>query len=347
METRRRSDYEEEEESTADDVDQHRKDFLRSFVDRLLGAPLISKAGKLQTTVDVFITLEEVRAVTLHVCTSLHLQPSLLRINAGYPIHIIGDLHGQFHDLRSIFTRCGHPSNTSYLFLGDYVDRGVQGLETSLLLLALKALYPERVFLLRGNHEDFNTSVTYGFYDECILKYLDCGELVWLHLINAFNHLPICALIGGKVMCMHGGISPHINSLADIENIRRPSIVPSYGLMCDLVWSDPESSVNPGWSLSARGISFSFDETTIENFCRQHDIDVIIRAHQITTDMFNGGYKLHAGGRMVTVFSAPNYLNMSNDSCVVRIDSNLCMRFIVFRPVRKQKANKNSKSIAK
>uniref|UniRef100_A0A0K0CTD9 Serine/threonine-protein phosphatase n=1 Tax=Angiostrongylus cantonensis TaxID=6313 RepID=A0A0K0CTD9_ANGCA len=138
--------------------------------------------------------------------------------------------------------------------------------------------YPDRVFLLRGNHEDVNTTSTYGFYDECMLKYGIRGEWVYLALINTFNHLPFCALLGEKVLCMHGGLSPYITTLEDIERIPRPSIIPPYGIMCDIVWSDP---------------------------------DVL--------QMVHGGYRMFAGGRLVTIFSAPNYQNMMNDGCVMKI----------------------------
>uniref|UniRef100_A0A0N4YYU1 SER_THR_PHOSPHATASE domain-containing protein n=1 Tax=Nippostrongylus brasiliensis TaxID=27835 RepID=A0A0N4YYU1_NIPBR len=161
------------------------------------------------------------------------------------PVTVVGDLHGQLVDLRKIIERCGSPAKNTYVFLGDYVDRGTQ---------------------------------------------------VYLALINAFNHLPLCAMIGGRVLCMHGGLSPFIESLDDIEQ--------------------------PGWSLSCRGISFSFDETVVEQFCQKHGIDLIVRAHQITGDMVRGGHRIFAGGRLVTIFSAPNYQNMLNDGCVLRVKKN-------------------------
>ncbi|VDM61708.1 unnamed protein product [Angiostrongylus costaricensis] len=223
------------------------------------------------------------------------------------PATVVGDLHGQLVDLRKIIDRCGDPSRNTYVFL-------------------------DRVFLLRGNHEDVNTTSTYGFYDECMIKYGIRGEWVYLALINVFNHLPLCALLGENVLCMHGGLSPYITTLEDIERIPRPSIIPPYGIMCDIVWSDPDA-FQPGWSLSCRGISFSFDESVVDEFCTNHNIDLIIRAHQITAEMVHGGYRIFAGGRLVTIFSAPNYQNMMNDGCVMRIKRDLTANFIIFRPV--------------
>ncbi|KHJ94162.1 Ser/Thr phosphatase family protein [Oesophagostomum dentatum] len=227
------------------------------------------------------------------------------------PITVVGDLHGQLADLRKIIDRCGDPVKNTYVFLGDYVDRGTQGLELAILLFSYQVRYPDRVFLLRGNHEDINTTSTYGFYDECMMKYGRYGEWVYLMVINAFNHLPLAALIGGRVLCMHGGLSPHIQTLEDIER--------------------------PGWSLSCRGISFSFDETVVEQFCQKHGIDLIVRAHQITGEMIRGGHRMFAGGRLVTIFSAPNYQNMMNDSCVLRIKKNFVVNFLIFRPVARRR----------
>lgn len=115
--------------------------------------------------------------------------------------------------------RHGAPGISHYVFLGDYVDRGRQGIETVMLLMAYHCLYPDHLFLCRGNHEDYNTTMTYGFFDECRMKYGKKGTLAWLHIINAFNHLPLAALILDKVLCMHGGISPHIQKLEDIDKV--------------------------------------------------------------------------------------------------------------------------------
>ncbi|VDK64246.1 unnamed protein product [Anisakis simplex] len=236
------------------------------------------------------------------------------------PIMVCGDLHGQFRDLRTIFYACGPPQTQTYLFLGDYVDRGVQGLETISLVLCLKIKYPTQVYMLRGNHEDGNTSMSYGFYDECVNRFnaYKEGDRLWRKFIDVFNMLPLAALINNAIFCVHGGLSPFFGAFDDIDKIKRPSIIPPFGLMCDLVWSDPDDK-HDGWSMSQRGISFTFSENVVKDFCRRNNIDLVVRAHQLTGEMVKYGHKFFAGGRLLTIFSAPNYLNTRNDGCVLRV----------------------------
>lgn len=123
------------------------------------------------------------------------------------PITICGDTHGQFYDVLKMFEMGGYPPDTSYLFLGDYVDRGLQSLETISLLLAYKARYPDKFFLLRGNHESSSINKLYGFYDECKRRY---SIKMWKLFSDCFNCMPVCALIDKKILCMHGGLSPEL-----------------------------------------------------------------------------------------------------------------------------------------
>merc|ERR1711971_519520 len=130
-------------------------------------------------------------------------QPILLELEA--PLKICGDIHGQYTDLLRLFEYGGFPPEANYLFLGDYVDRGKQSLETICLLLAYKIKYPENFFLLRGNHECASINRIYGFYDECKRRY---NIKLWKTFTDCFNCLPIAALIDEKILCMHGGLSP-------------------------------------------------------------------------------------------------------------------------------------------
>jgi serine/threonine-protein phosphatase PP1 catalytic subunit len=165
-------------------------------------------------------------------------QPMLLELEA--PIKICGDVHGQYTDLLRLLEYGGFPPESNYLFLGDYVDRGKQSLETICLLLCYKIQYPENFFILRGNHEAAGINRIYGFYDECKRRY---SIKLWKIFSNVFNCLPVSALVEEKILCMHGGLSPELHSLQAIADLQRPCDVPDVGLMCDLLWSDPDPNV--------------------------------------------------------------------------------------------------------
>jgi len=151
---------------------------------------------------------------------------------------------------------------TNYLFLGDFVDRGYYSVETFLLLLALKVRYPDRITLIRGNHESRQITQVYGFYDECLRKYGKAN--VWKYFTDAFDFLPLTALVDKKIFCLHGGLSPTIDSLDHVRQLERTQEVPTDGPMCDLLWSDPQDS--PGWVLSFRGAGYNFGPDISDQF---------------------------------------------------------------------------------
>lgn len=172
-------------------------------------------------------------------------------------------MHGQYYDLLRLFEYGGLPPDSNYLFLGDYVDRGKQGIETICLLFAYKIKYPENFYILRGNHESASINRIYGFYDECKhISYVGKRRYsigLWKIMADCFNCLPVAALVEEKILCMHGGLSPELNTLDQINKIIRPTDVPDTGLLCDLLWADPDNGVQ-GWGESERGVSYIFSQ---------------------------------------------------------------------------------------
>ncbi|BDD56609.1 hypothetical protein MPDQ_000047 [Monascus purpureus] len=312
------------------------------------------------------------------------------------PVTICGDIHGQFHDLMELFRVGGDVPDTNYLFMGDFVDRGFYSLETFLLLLCLKVRYPDRITLIRGNHESRQITTVYGFYDECIRKYGSAN--VWRYCCEVFDYLALGALVlgasseleptgsglnnaaqatlppddgvletevlnskgevtmssyrrrqrslsdastdsrnispprdisatrgqaptrsgmpgtgatsdatgsigsrTGAILCVHGGLSPVIDTVDRIRLIDRKQEVPHEGAMCDLLWSDPDDI--EGWGLSPRGAGFLFGGDIVKRFNYMNDLSLVARAHQLVME----GYKEMFDGGIVTVWSAPNY----------------------------------------
>lgn len=251
-------------------------------------------------------------------------QPALLTLEA--PINIVGDIHGQFQDLLRLLDFYGMPPHADYLFLGDYIDRGHNGLETMFLLLALKLKYPERIWLLRGNHESPSINRMYGFFDECKRRY---SAKLWNHFNELFNHLPMGATISKRVFCVHGGLSPSLLTPQDLASVVRPFEVPDKGLLCDALWSDPDSGVE-GWAENDRGVSFTFGEDRVKAFLERNDLDLIVRAHQVVEN----GYEFFAERRLVTVFSAPAYCGeFNNAGALMHMDEGLQCSFKILKPI--------------
>ncbi|KAE9373947.1 Metallo-dependent phosphatase [Stipitochalara longipes BDJ] len=297
---------------------------LDSILDRLLEVRGSKPGKQVQLLEDEIITLcQKAREIFIS-------QPVLLELVA--PIKILGTICGQYYDLLRHFERGGWPPEANYLLLGDYVDKGKQGLETICLLLAYKIKYPENFFLLRGSHECAEMSRRYGFYDECKRRY---NLRVWNCMRDCFNCLPLAAIIDDKIFCIHGGLSPDLTSMKLIRRILRPTEVPDCGLVRDLLWSGPDKDIT-GWSVSDRDVSFTFGPDVVSRFCQKHDFDLIIRAHEAV----ERGYEFFSKQQLVTIVAAPNYCGLDNAGALISVDENLLCSFQILKPDKEKQRSK-------
>mmetsp|Transcript_1068 Transcript_1068/g.1731 ORF Transcript_1068/g.1731 Transcript_1068/m.1731 type:complete len:323 (+) Transcript_1068:143-1111(+) len=242
------------------------------------------------------------------------------------PVTICGDIHGQFADLIELFRIGGNCPDTNYLFMGDYVDRGYHSVESVSLLVALKVRFRDRITILRGNHESRQITQVYGFYDECLRKYGNAE--VWRCFTDLFDYLPLTGLVEGKIFCMHGGLSPAMETLEHIRALDRIQEVPHEGPMCDLLWSDPDD--RSGWGISPRGAGYTFGQDISEQFKQVNGLDLISRAHQLVMDGFSWSHDQS----VVTIFSAPNYCyRCGNMAAIMEVSDDVVTRtFQKFEP---------------
>ncbi|KAG2199395.1 hypothetical protein INT47_001577 [Mucor saturninus] len=291
---------------------------IDDYIKRLLDAGYASKVSK-----QLCLKGSEVNSICRAAMDIFLGQPSLLELSA--PVKIVGDTHGQYTDLIRLFEMGGFPPSSNYLFLGDYVDRGKQSLENFLLLLCYKIKFPENFFILRGNHESANVTKVYGFYDECKRR---LSPKMWRSFVDVFNTLPIAGLVAGKIFCVHGGLSPSLHSMDDIRNIQRPTDVPDYGLLNDLLWADP-ADINVDWEDNERGVSYCFGKKVINEFLAKFDLDLVCRAHMVVED----GYQFFNDRTLVTVFSAPNYCGeFDNFGAIMSVSEELLCSFELLTP---------------
>ncbi|CAB3404739.1 unnamed protein product [Caenorhabditis bovis] len=247
------------------------------------------------------------------------------KLDLDVPIKICGDIHGQFEDLLALFELNGWPPEHKYLFLGDYVDRGPFSIEVITLLFAFQVLYPDKVSLLRGNHESRPVNMQYGFFMECKKRYsiqlYECFQL-------AFYCMPLCAVVSNKILCMHGGISEDLVDLRQLEKIERPCDIPDIGVIADLTWADPDPTIT-GYQDSPRGAARVFGPDAVKSFLKTHNLELVVRAHQVTMD----GYEFFADRQLVTIFSAPSYCGQfDNAAAVMIVDDKMQCSFMIMRP---------------
>ncbi|KAI9654781.1 MAG: 3',5'-cyclic-nucleotide phosphodiesterase (PDEase) (3':5'-CNP) [Bathelium mastoideum] len=254
-------------------------------------------------------------------------EPNLLEMDA--PITVCGDVHGQYFDLMKLFEVGGDPAETRYLFLGDYVDRGYFSIECVLYLWSLKIWYPDTLWLLRGNHECRHLTDYFTFKLECKHKY---SEKVYEACMESFCALPLAAIMNKQFLCIHGGLSPELHSLEDLKAIDRFREPPTHGLMCDILWADPLEEFGQERTSEffvhnhVRGCSFFFSYPSACAFLEKNNLLSIIRAHEAQ----DAGYRMYRKTRttgfpsVMTIFSAPNYLDVyNNKAAVLKYENNV------------------------
>lgn len=259
-------------------------------------------------------------------------QPPLVDVTVPENAHftVCGDVHGQFYDLLHIFEINGWPSKENpYLFNGDFVDRGSFSCEVLFTLLALRACEPQSLFMARGNHESINMNLTYGFFGEVEAK---CHSSFKALTTDLFDFLPLAHVLSGQIFVVHGGLymddqlePPSLDEIRGIDRVCQPP--EEGGLMSDLLWADPQPEA--GRTASRRGIGYSFGPDVTKRFLEKNGLKMVVRSHEVK----DNGYEVMHDGRLVTVFSAPNYCDsMGNKGAFVRFEGgdNMCEKYTTF-----------------
>ncbi|CDR88210.1 calcineurin catalytic subunit [Sporisorium scitamineum] len=273
------------------------------------------------------LTDDQARFILTRATEILRQEPNLLEVDA--PITVCGDIHGQYYDLMKLFEVGGNPADTRYLFLGDYVDRGYFSIECVLYLWALKIWYPDTLFLLRGNHECRHLTDYFTFKLECKHKY---SEEIYDLCMESFCTLPLAAVMNKQFLCIHGGLSPELQTLDDLRSIDRFREPPTHGLMCDILWADPledfgSEKTNESFIHNhVRGCSYFFTYNAACQFLERNQLLSIIRAHEAQ----DAGYRMYRKTKttgfpsVMTIFSAPNYLDVyNNKAAVLKYENNV------------------------
>lgn len=251
-------------------------------------------------------------------------QPMVVRLNG--PIHVAGDIHGSLHDMIRIFFNTSFPSQSNFLFLGDYVDRGEFSIEVITLLLIYFIFNPENITLLRGNHETMSVNSTYGFKTEIRNVY---GSSVLFEKFNeVFNYLPLSAIINSEIACFHGGISPDLHDMDQILSLEKPLLDTTSVLVKNILWSDPKNSLTY-FNDSLRADAVEFGALAQLDFFKETGMKLIIRAHECVE------LGLKKIGKCLTVFSSSDYHN-GNQAAILTVEANSDVKVLCFMPFKRK-----------
>ncbi len=230
----------------------------------------------------------------------------------------IGGLHGDLKCARKIANKIMH-SDYHAVFLGDYVDRGPAQVDTLLHLVALKLQIPERVTLLRGNHESQEVSGRYGFHSEVKQNY---SEELYLEFLDFFKVIPIAALSRSGIFACHGGVPEDVYSLNDLSSINRFDVNFPDDRLSQLVWNDPKE-MNFEFTFSIRGaIARFFGLVAFQKFMGNLNLRLFIRAHEA----FPEGIRTFFDGRLISIFSTSYGGRIT--PMIARIDSDLTVHAV-------------------
>ena len=286
--------------------------------------------GRMEGRQDFVKPIEEQTVITLLKTAEniLHDEPIVLRIEPQATI--VGDIHGNIDDLIRIFQRLRYPPSMKYIFMGDYIDRGMYGTEVMLLLLALKIKFPQSIYLLRGNHESRSLTSYYGFFREVTGKY---SSNVYDAFVDVFHQLPLCAVLGGKILCLHGGISPEWDTIEQLEAMQKPEEISGPGIFTDIIWSDPDQTIEE-FVPNDRGCGYFYGTVALDRFLNNNDIDLLVRSHELCEDGISWPYidQENCLDRCLTIFSNTNYCDHTNSSSVLVVSDQLCVRIEKFEP---------------
>ena len=273
--------------------------------DSVIYSIIQSRMGQ-KTPINQLISSNTLLDLLESVQIELREEDTIIKLNGN--IHVVGDIHGNIDDLLRIFEKSGFPPETTYLFLGDFVDRGKFGVEVLFLLFALKVKFPNHIYLLRGNHEIEKISSSYGFSDETASKY---SFKLFSEIANTFSYLPLGAVVADKFFCVHGGIGPNMPLIEDIKKEEKPEDIDE-GYFLDMLWSDPRD-YEEEFTESKRGSGYYYNSKAVDNFLEQNGLIGLIRSHEYCK---NGHDYPFDNDKCLTIFSNTNYCGKKNSMCI-------------------------------
>lgn len=269
----------------------------------------------------------------------------LLRLSGPYVV--VGDIHGNIEFLIRLFQTLQYPNsstfheysknesdssinvfqshNTKYLFLGDYIDRGEHSIEVILLLYSLKVLFPTQIYLLRGNHETNQFKKKSTFKTEC-LRHLSLKS--YKRFLGSFSFLPLAAVVNNSILCLHGGISPSLETIEEIQNIQMPLNNFDGTPAADILWSDPRDDVEY-FKDSSRGLGYFFGQDPLGVFLEVNNLKTLIRGHEF----HESGYSWDFDRDCLTLCSSTDFNGTSSSAAVALVDLDGSIEVRTFQPL--------------